>query len=135
MAGIGADLKAYVTASTSVNSVIAGRMHQNHPPQDTSKPFIWYQRSSENEELTLDGVGGLKQVQFDVECVTADVATAESLADKTKARLHGKRGTFGNSTVQGSFVQDHSDDYAPKSIGSDGGLHVASFQVTVWYTT
>ena len=135
MAGIGADLKTYVTASTSCNAVISGRMHQNHPPQDTSKPFVWYQRSSENEMVTMDGVGGLKKVLFDVECVTADVATSESLADKIKTRLNGKSGTFGASTVQGSFVEDHSDDYLPKSVGSDGGLQVASFNVTVWYTT
>jgi hypothetical protein len=135
MAGIGADLKTWITASTSCNAVIAGRMHQNNPPQDTSRPFIWYMRTSENEELTLDGVGGLRKAQFDVECVTTNPSTNEVLADRVKTRLHGKTGTFGASTVQGSFVEDHSDDYAPKSVGGDSGLHVAAFNLTVWYTT
>lgn len=135
MAGIAADLKTYVTASTSCNVVIGGRMHQNSTPQDASKPFVWYQRTMENEPLTLDGVGGLRQVMFDVECVTPDVSTAESLADKVKTRLNGKRGTFGNSAAKGVFVADHSDDYAPKSVGGDSGLHVAAFAVTIWYTT
>ena len=135
MAGIAADLKTYVTASTSCNAVISGRMHQNHPPQDSNKPFLWYMRTSENEELTMDGVGGLKKAIFDVECVTADITTAESLADKVKTRLNGKSGSFGASTAQGVFVEEHADDYAPKSIGSDSGLHVAAFNVTIWYTT
>lgn len=135
MAGIAADLRTFVTASTSCSAVIGSRMHQNHPPQDTSKPFVWYQRTSENEELTLDGVGGLKEVEFTVECVSVDPVTHESLADKVKTRLNGRSGTFGASTAQGVFVRDHADDYAPKSIGSDGGLHVSAFGVKIWYTT
>lgn len=135
MAGIGADLKTYVTASTSVNAVISGRMHQNSPPQDSSKPFIWYARSSENQGVTMDGNGDPRRVEFDVECISTSVSASESLADKVKDRLNGKQGTFGNSTVQGSFVSDHSDDYLPKGVGSDGGLHAATFNVLIWYTT
>lgn len=135
MAGISADLKTYIVSSTSCNAVLSGRVHQNSAPQETSRPFIWYQRRSENESLTLDGAGGLRQVQFDVECITGDPLTSESLSDKVKTRLNGKRGTFGNSSAKGVFVTDHDDDYIPKGAGLDSGLHVASFNVTVWYTT
>lgn len=135
MAGIAADLKTYVTAATSVNAVISGRMHQNSPPQESSKPFIWYRRSNENTPLTMDGAAGIHRVEFDVECITTDPVTSESLADKVKTRLNGASGAFGSSTVQGAFVNDHLDDYLPKGVGGDSGLIAAAFNVLIWYTT
>lgn len=135
MSSIGEALKTYVTASTSVNDTIGGRMHQHFPPNVSTVPHIAYGRSGEQQELYLDGSGGLRTALFDIECVGATADAAIDLAADVKARLHGASSTAAGVTLKAVFVEDHDDDYLPKSIGDDSGKHVAALNIKLLYTT
>lgn len=135
MTTIGQDLRTFITASTSINDVISGRMHQNKIDQSSTQDRIWYMRTNEDEALTLDGTGGLKNTDFDVECISDDAGTAITLAEKVKERTHGYNGTVGNQSAQGIFVTDKDDDYIPRTNESDDGNHVAALTVSIWHTT
>lgn len=136
MSSAGETLKAYLVADTAgVNAIVSGRVHQNSIPIVSSVPHIWFRRSSEQQVTAMDGGTGLYTARFDVECIASSVDSAINLADAVKTRLHAVKTTTGGVNVMTMLVEDHDDDYAPKSIGSDDGLHVSALDLTMWFTT
>ncbi len=136
MSSAGETLKAYLVADTAgVNSVVSGRVHQNTIPIVSSVPHIWFRRSSEQQVTAFSGGTGLHNARFDVECIATTADSAIDLADLVKSRLHAVKTTTGGVNILTMLVEDHDDDYAPKAIGSDEGLHVSALDLTMWYTT
>lgn len=129
------DLRTLIVATTAITDLISTRCHYNHVPESAAKPFVWFRVASDNEDLTLDGTGGLHEALCDLECAADSESAAQGLADAVKATLHGYSGTMGNETAQAAFVSDKDDDYLPYSNQSDEGAHVVAFTLTVWYTT
>jgi len=130
------DLRTLVLGTTTVSGLVGTRCHYNKDaPQQSSKPYVWYRVTTDNEELTMDGVGGIHESFVDLECVDDDEAGAQAIADAIKGRLHGFKGTMGNVTAKGIFVRDKDDDYAPFANDSDEGAHVVAYSVNVWYST
>lgn len=129
------DLRTFVTGSTAVTSLISTRCHYNLTPQASARPNVWFRVSSDTEERTMDGVGGLHEATADLECVGLTETSAQNVADAVKTRLDGYKGTMGNSNCQAAFLRDKDDSYIPFSIDSDEGAHVVSFTLTCWYTT
>jgi len=130
-----ANLRTLILGSTSVSAQIGTRCHYNHVPQYSARPNVWLQITSDNEDLTLDGTGGLHEAYADLECVGISESSAQAVADAVKARLHGYKGAMGSLTVQGVFVSDKDDDYIPVSNDSDDGLHVVAYTIRMFYTT
>ena len=129
------DLRTLTLGTTTISGLVGTRMHYNHLPQESAKPNIWFRVSSDNEELTMDGTGGLHEAFVDLECIDDDESGAQAVADAVKARLHGFKGTMGNVSAKGIFVRDKDDDYAPFANVSDEGAHVVAYSVNVWYST
>lgn len=127
------DLTTYLRASTAITSVVSTRIHHNVVPQDASRPYIWFRRTSENEELTMDGVGELVETDIDIECWTETSAASDSLANAVKTRLNGVRGTVGTASVGGMFVKSKDDDYEPRGAYADTGMHVIALGVKIWH--
>lgn len=135
MATFPEDLRTYITGSTAVTDLVSTRVHYNHIPEASARPHVWFRVSSDNEELTMDGAGGLHEAQCDIECVAITESTCQSVADAVKSRLHGYKGALGGSTAQGLFLSDKDDDYMPFSVGSDEGAHVIAYSLRAFYTT
>ena len=127
------DLTTYLRASTAITAVVGTRIHHNVVPQDATRPYLWFRRTSENEELTLDGVGELVETEIDLECWAETDSAADSLGNLTKTRLHGVRGTVGTATVGGMFVNSKDDDYEPRGAYADAGMHVVALGVKIWH--
>jgi hypothetical protein len=127
------DLRTYLLAATTIQTVVGDRIHHNHVPESSDLPYVWYRRSSEINEVDMDGPGGLFNTEFDIECYAADDAEAQELGDSVRARLNGVRGTVGASTVQGIFVTDKDDDYIPRGDASDDGLNQVALTANVWH--
>lgn len=129
------DLRTFITGSTAVTALVSTRVHYNHLPEQSSYPHVWFRTAGDNEELTMDGTGGLHEAQIDLECAGLTETSAQAVADAIKPRLHGYKGAMGNITAQGIFVSDKDDDYEPFSNQSDEGVHVIAFGLRAWYTT
>lgn len=129
------DLRTFITGTTGVTGLVSTRVHYNHLPQKSEYPHVWFRVASDDEPLTMDGVGGLHEADVDLECAADDEAEAQSVFDAVKARLHGYSGAMGNVTAKGIFVSNKGDDYEPFSNQSDDGIHVVSHNVKVWYST
>lgn len=135
MATMPEDLLSYIAGSTSVTALVSTRIHYNQLPETSEYPHIWFKTTTDNEELTMDGTGGLHEAFVDMECAARSESQAQAIADVLKPRLHGYKGTMGSSTAQGIFVSDKDDEYIPFSNQSDEGVHVVAFTARLWYTT
>jgi len=133
MATMPADLRALITSSTAITALVSTRVHYNHLPESSARPHIWYRVASDNEELTMDGTGGLHEAFVDLECVGVTEDSAQDLADAVKEFLHGHKGAMGASTASAIFVTDKDDDYVPFAIESDEGAHVDAYTLHIWY--
>lgn len=129
------DLRTLITGTTAVTSLISTRCHYNHAPESAARPFVWFRVSRDDEELTLDAVGGMHEADVDLECCGLTETSAQAVADAVKSRLHGYLGTMGNVSAKGIFVRNKDDNYVPFSIQSDEGVHVVAYDVNVWYST
>lgn len=129
------DLRTYIYASTAVNQYTGTRIHYAQVPQSSAYPHIWYRITSDTEERTMDGAGGLHEAYFDIECAATTPGAAQTLADAIKARLDGYAGTMGGASAKAVFLRDKDDDYIPFSNQSDEGVHVIAFTGHVWYST
>ena len=129
------DLRTFIRGTTSITSLVDTRVHYNQLPQESSKPHVWFRITSDTEELTMDGVGGIHEAFADIECVGLTEATAQAVAAVVKPRLHGYKGTFGNKSAKAMFLSDKDDDYEPFSNQSAEGVHVVSYGLRFWYST
>jgi hypothetical protein len=132
--------RSLLIASTSITDEVSTRVHYNkNVPPHYAKPFVWFRVNTDNEELTLDGTGGIHEANIDLEIVGESEGDAQGAADDIKAKLHGYKGTVGTSTgsVSGkaTFVEDKDDDYVPYNNRSNTGAHIVAFNVRLFYST
>jgi len=133
MTAIGEALKSYIVSSTAVNAVVSGRVHENVIPEVSSRPNIWFGRSSQEQVTCFDGGAGLFKSRFALECIAVTADVAIDLADLVRSRLHASSSTTAGVNIRGMLVEDQDDDYMPKGIGGDVGLHVSALEVLVMY--
>lgn len=129
------DLLAFIIGSTSVTSLIGTRCHYNHIPENAASPKVWFRVTTDNEDMTMDRVGGLHEFNADLECIGLTEDSAQNVADAIKTRLHGYKGTVGASDAKAIFVEDKDDDYVPFNIPSDEGPHLVAYGLHGWYST
>ena len=130
------DLRTFVIGSTSVTGLISTRCSYNKDiPQPLPQPAVWFRVTNDNEDLTMDGAGGMHEADVDMECVATTETTSQAVADALKDRLHGYRGAMGNISCKGAFLQNKDDDYVPYNDDSDNGIHVVAYSLKLWYST
>jgi len=96
-------------------------------------PYVVYLRRSTDGEHTLDSAPGEEPFRqyFDVECYGTDVAKVDELAEAIKRTMNLYRGNFGQGSVQGVFINDHTDDYQSRVNIADAGLHGAFLDMQI----
>lgn len=129
------DFRTLTIGTTSVTGLIGTRCHYNKIPADSAYPHLWFRVTSDNEELTMDAVGGMHEADIDLECAGITEASAQEVSDAVKARLHGFKGTMGNVSAKAIFLSNKDDDYVPFSNESNEGVHVIAHSVKLWYST
>lgn len=123
---LGIAFRAFIVA-------LADHVEQNKIGQDSTGARVWFQRRSQNEEISLGGDSfGIVETAFDIEVISNDIDDCLDTADAIKAALHGYRGDMNGITVQGMFVADHSDDYIPYNLDADDGEHIAAIDVQIF---
>lgn len=137
MSDLSEDFRAYLLTKATITALVGtsgdARVHQNYIPEQSAFPHICFFRRQTLVERALDEQNpDPTMVGFDVECVADSQIGANALAGVVRAAIDGQRGTFGSTTVQGIFVEDHDDDYQPKVNDSDDVVPVATFQVEVY---
>ena len=129
------DLRTFIIGTTAITGLVSTRVHYNLTPQVSARPNIWFRVTSDTEERTMDGAGGMHEAYADIERVGLTEASAQNVGDAVKTRLDGYKGACGNSSAKGIFLTDKDDDYMPFAIDADEGAHVVAFTAHCWYTT
>lgn len=119
------------TLMLSLASSADERIHQNHMPERSTYPAIFYIRNSRNRELTLDKQAGLTQTVWNVECLSTNMDEAIELSDVI-ADLNGYIGSQNETTFKAVFVDDVDDDYTYQNDASDEGISMVALTVTTW---
>jgi hypothetical protein len=133
MTDLSEDFRPYLLSKTTIADLVGARVFQNKVPQTATMPFVCYfRRQTLVERATNETNPKATMVSFDVECVDDSQSGANALAEAVRTAIDGQRGTFGSTTVQGVFVEDHDDDYIPKVNDSDDVVPVATFQVEIY---
>lgn len=130
-----AALREILVADAEVTEYVASRVHYNHIPEYSARPHVWFRVSNDNEQLTLDGTGGLHDVLLDLECVDDSETDVQELASHVKTCLHGQKKTMDGVTFQLLSVEDKDDDYVPFSVSGDDGARVVAYTIRAWYST
>lgn len=140
MADVGENLKAFLEANAAVAALVGNRVFQDHVPQATLTmgPFIAFRladSSSDNERCLDDAVGAAPfRFMFNLDAVAKTAGKEKDIRAAVNSALnnYGKQTrTFGDTTIQGVFCEDQSDDYEPFSVSADSGLRVAGLSVEV----
>lgn len=131
MSTIAENLRSYLLAAPAVAALVS-RVHWNHVPEEPTSLYIWFARSGTDTDRTLDQEVGQApwSVSFDVECIGTDGASVLNLAEAIQG-LDCDKGDFGGGTVQLVLVGDSSDDYVPRGVNSDEGMHVQVLRLEV----
>lgn len=133
MSDVATRLRAFLLSDATLQQYVGDRVHQAHVPETSDGDFIYFAREAMEPHRVLDtGVIAPLVNRFSLEIISSDLDRAQAIAATVRSKLDGYRGTFGDGTTQGIFVDDHNDDYVPRAIYGDEGKHVAAFSVEVY---
>jgi hypothetical protein len=144
VATVDENLKTYLQGDATIAKLVGVRIHENKVPMQFAngvwKPihgkqsYIWFAYAGGESERTLgQTAGALFRYRFDLECIASELRPARQLSAAVFARLDSvvKGTTFVTQTVQGIFCEDQADDYVPKGVLGDTGMHICSMLVEV----
>jgi len=141
MSQLGIDLRGYLLTDATLSGYVGGaRIHQNRVPEEYDGLYIWFGRSGTEDEDALDDAQGAQPFRefFDLEIIAyategdggQALDNVEACADRLRTH-HKRRGSLNNGSVQLLRIFDHQDDYIPRGVFGDDGLHYAAFQIEV----
>lgn len=131
--GIG--LRALLLADTELTNIIGARVHHNHVPSKPGANYVWFASSTTQESDVIDASAGDEplSITYDLECVSlASQADAVAMKARVRGVLNKYRGTIGDTTTQGIFVEELPEDYQPKGVPGDQGAYVQACRVQVF---
>lgn len=132
MADVATNLRSFLLATPAITDIVADRVHQSRVPQDSPFPHIWFGRTGSEGDQCMDAGSRRPLFQtFALECAATDLDKSQELADAVWDTLSDYRGTFGDMTAQGVFVEDQNDDYEPYYQQGDEGVFAAYLQIRI----
>lgn len=132
MADIAENLRTFILTSSTLTAFVADRVHHGHVPANKEETYIYFSRSNRAYEHTLDSEAGEapRAEYFDMECCSRNPNASNNLADAVRG-LFPMRGTFGDATIKGAFVNDQDEDYIPLNNAADEGVTVQALQMEI----
>ena len=106
-------------------------------PQNVGYPYIWLGKSGEEYREDLCYPPEIEFVRYDVEVVSLDIDEARIWSAELKKHLMSTElhsiqfinDTGLRQTVHGIIVDDHDDNYIPKSPDSEERAYIAAIDV------
>ena len=104
-------LRNALLTTTAVSSVVSSRVFPVLAPATAALPFITYRRTGIRRAQTLSGPMGVPQVSVDFDVYAATYEGARDLADRCRAVLDGYGGSFDNTEVKQTSLENEQDDF------------------------
>lgn len=104
-------LRNALLTSTAVSSAVSSRVFPVLAPTTAALPFITYRRTGIRRAQTLSGPMGVPQVSVDFDVYAATYEAARDLADRCRSVLDGYGGSFDNTEVKQTSLENEQDDF------------------------
>lgn len=102
----------YILANdAAVKAIVVARIYPFEIPQDVILPAIVYGRVSTMPTDTKDGVSKLDSVIVDIDLFGENFKILSDLADKTRAALDRKSGTYSSQNIDSIIFTDQRNIY------------------------
>ena len=120
-----------IVVGTYLQTLTSFPVQQDVIQQGDTESRVWYQRTNATWELFTNGSAGLVETDFAVEVMGLNIDSVQTEADNIRSGLNGYQGTLSGTFVHAIFVEDASDDYESKNLGSDDGFHLVAYTIKV----
>lgn len=104
-------LRNAVVTTQTTSSVVGSRVYPLLAPASAALPFITYRRAGIRRAQTLSGPMGVPQVTVEIDVYGATYEAARDLADRVRLVLDGYGGTFDNTEVKQTSLENEQDDF------------------------
>ena len=129
-----AGLVSLLSAESSISSLVGGRIFVSSVPDSAVLPNILILQEGTDELATLDATGGgLRIVEFAIECRADRGVTADALASAVRVYLDDFSGSAGSDVVQSLSLEGESLSYTPPTDASDVGIYSQTTSISVFY--
>lgn len=130
------DFVEFLEADSAVAAITTDISVGEVPASDDGIPYldtyVWISQYDENDTLDLTGTSGLTEFRFDVECCAENELTAKQLARAVKKRCQAHKGTMGDTTVQGIFVESQDENYEAINRFRETQMTVVAMDITIF---
>jgi len=127
-------LPAALRAESTISALVGTRVYPFHAPQTAALPYIVVEQISSEENVALDGTGGLRFVTFDIDCKADRATESRTLGKTVREFLDDYSGAAGNETIDAVLMNSENTEYEPPTDGSDRGIYTTLLDVTIQYT-
>lgn len=111
-------LRNALVTTTAVSTLVSARIYPLLAPASAAMPFITYRRAGIRRQQTLTGPMGVPVVTVELDVYATTYEGARDLADRCRGVLDGYGGTFDNTEVKHTALDNEQDDFVQLA-GSD----------------
>ena len=129
-----AGLVALLRAQSSISAIVGtSGVYITKAPQTAKLPFVVIDQSDTDEFNSLDGTGRLRRMGFTIDSIASTSLGAQTLNDVIREFIDDYTGAAGSLSIQAVIVNGEHGGYDPPNDGSDGGFHMVSLDVDIFY--
>ena len=126
-------LRNALVTTTAVSSVVSNRVYPLLAPQAAPLPFITYRRTGIRRMQTLGAPMGVPQVSVDFDVYATTYEGARDLADRCRSGLDGYGGTFDNTVVQQTSLENEQDDFVQLAGADMPPVYSVKLSFDIWW--
>lgn len=117
-----------------VNTALTmARVATDKTDQDLPLPYMVLTQLHEDYKKTLDGTSGMRQAEFDIDCVASSRPKADDLADAAEAFMKDFTGKAGANKVLAVLMNDRAYDCIPIGQGTEDYKFVTTLNLEIQY--
>jgi hypothetical protein len=113
--------------------VVSNRVYPLLAPQAAPLPFITYRRTGIRRMQTLGAPMGVPQVSVDFDVYATTYEGARDLADRCRSVLDGYGGTFDNTVVQQTSLENEQDDFVQLAGADMPPVYSVKLSFDIWW--
>lgn len=129
---IGTDLRTLLAAQ-SLGLSSASAIYTDKTDQNAPMPYLVVTQLNEDPMKMLSGTTGMRDAEFDIDCVASSRVTADTVADAVESYIKDYSGAAGGSTVRAVLLNDRAYDCIPVGQGTENHKFVTTLNLQVQY--
>lgn len=127
------DLRLFVINHASLKPWFGSRVSPPPVPRNPTFPYLTFQQIAYDGRHTLVGFEGHASALYQLEVFAATEDAATRAARALRVVLNGYRGTWGETTVRGVFLQTQFEDDIPPESGQEKPMYRVTQDYAVWH--